>query len=97
MRDLYKKGGGASRLTLRRFLVLVEGLDRFTSRFWAHLDKRENLSAEACLTADIFAVHTGERHPIVTRLEDEQRRRSFEERKARALAAEKRRQKMMKQ
>lgn len=34
-RDYFRPGGGASRLTLRRLLLIVEDLDPFASRFWA--------------------------------------------------------------
>lgn len=33
-RDYYRPGGGASRLTMRRLLLLVADLDPFESRFW---------------------------------------------------------------
>lgn len=33
-RDYYRPGGGQSRLTLRRLLLIVEDLDPFESRFW---------------------------------------------------------------
>lgn len=34
-RDYFRPGGGKSRLTLRRLLLIVEDLDPFASRFWA--------------------------------------------------------------
>lgn len=33
-RDYFRPGGGASQLTLRRLLLIVEDLDPFASRFW---------------------------------------------------------------
>ena len=33
-RDYFRPGGGKSRLTLRRLLLIVEDLDPFASRFW---------------------------------------------------------------
>lgn len=37
-RDYYRPGGGASRLTMRRLLLLVADLDPFASRFWAEAE-----------------------------------------------------------
>lgn len=63
-RDRYRPGGGVSRLTIRRLLLLVDGMDRLSSRFWAELDDREPITQEALLMADVFNGLTGEKHPL---------------------------------
>lgn len=64
-RDRYRAGGGPSRLTLRRLLLLVERLPS-ESAFVSEISDRIPISDE---TAAILGVHealTGKRHPAWT-------------------------------
>ena len=83
-RDFWRPKGGASRLTLRRLLVLVDGLDRTRSRFWSEILDIDRLSIEGYILADIFAAITsGERHPMATMREGARKQKALEERKER--------------
>ena len=65
-RDRWRPGGGPSRLTIRRLLVLVDGMDRYESHFWSAVTDQERISAETVVMTDIWSALTGgERaHPI---------------------------------
>ncbi|RKW22524.1 MAG: hypothetical protein D8B53_05905 [Corynebacterium sp.] len=83
-RDFWRPKGGDSRLTLRRLLVLVDGLDRTRSRFWSEILDIDRLSIEGYILADIFAAITsGERHPMATMREGARKQKALEERKER--------------
>lgn len=96
-RDFYRPRGGASRLTLRRLIVLVAGLNEHTSRFWAAVFDRDPFSVAECVQMDIFAAVDGQEHPYKTAREDRKRREEREKKKKRIKQAEKRRQLLLKQ
>ena len=65
-RDRWRRGGGSSQLTIRRLLVLVDGLDRYESHFWSEVTDQDRLSAQTVVLTDIWRALTGadENHPI---------------------------------
>lgn len=95
-RDYYRPDGGASRLTTRRLLLLVDGLPRESSRFWCAVTDMEPITWDQIILADIYAVLTKELHPVRTRREDQRKRRDTAAKKARVAARERRRAQMKK-
>lgn len=85
-RDRYRPGGGPSRMTVRRLLLLVDGLDQRTSRFWCAVFDRNPMSLTDSLVADLWELWAGKdnRHPI------RQTRAEVREQEAAALARERR-------
>lgn len=65
-RDRFKPGGGPSRLTTRRLLLLVDALDRFTSHFWSEAGDYDRVSAETIAITDIWGALAGNGaiHPL---------------------------------
>lgn len=61
-RDFYREGGGASRLTLRRMLLLAEHLPP-ESLFHSVLQDRPPVSETSSAVMDLYGVLTGEKHP----------------------------------
>ena len=94
-RDFYKPHGGPSQLTLRRLLLIVDSLDKASSHFWCAVADVDRLSSETIVLAHIYQAVTGEPHRMLTRREDERKRRAFEAKKARIRAAERRRRRLM--
>lgn len=70
-RDRYRPKGGTSLLTVRRLLILVDALDRTSSRFWARVGEFDPLSSETIVLTDIWAslVESKEGHPLRRRSE----------------------------
>lgn len=82
-RDRWRPGGGASRLTLRRLLLLVCGMDPFESRFWmlcGRLDLWEKFNEGVTpdhyaqttnrLVSDVVAMFAEKPHPWRTWRDD---------------------------
>lgn len=65
-RDRWREGGGVSRLTTRRLLLLVDGLDRYESHFWSEVSDSDRVSAAVIVLTDIWsALAGGEKiHPL---------------------------------
>lgn len=94
-RDRYLPGGGPSRLTTRRLLLLVDQvLPRGSSRFWCAVLDRDPLTDEQVLLSDLYGVWAGKPHPIRTRREDAEKRRKTAAKKARIAKRERRRRRM---
>lgn len=74
-RDFYRPGGGESRLTLRRLLLLVEGMDVFDSRFWAEVNEFDFVAANVRIQSDIFGMFADKPHPMRTWRDDMRRER----------------------
>lgn len=94
-RDFYREGGGESRLTLRRLLLLVDGLDRSNSRFWCEVTDSDRFSVTDLILMTIYKLFTDEVHPFLTRREEEKKQKAFEKKKKEVLAAEKARKKKL--
>ena len=69
-RDFYRPRGGRSRLTLRRLLLLVEGMDVFDSRFWAEVNGIDFVPLGVRVQADTFGLFAEKPHPVKTWRED---------------------------
>lgn len=91
LRDWWRPGGGESRMTTRRVLLIVSGLAKTTSRFWCVVLGTDPLSDDQWLLSDIYAATTGKAHPIRTRTADREQRQRIAEKKARIQRREKRR------
>lgn len=97
-RDRYRPGGGLSRMTVRRLLLLVDGLDQRTSRFWCAVFDRNPMTQTDSLLADVWELWAGKdaRHPIrATRkeLRDKQAAAVARERRKRQIKAAERKRK----
>lgn len=95
-RDRFKPGGGPSRLTVRRLLLLVDGLDRFTSRFWNEVGGQSPISTTDIVLTDIWQSITGEKrgHPLRRPRESRDELRERENRKRAIRAAVRRRKRL---
>lgn len=69
-RDFYRPGGGESRLTLRRMLLLVEQLPP-ESAFQSERHDRVPISVESAATYSVYQAVTGKPHPAWTQRERE--------------------------
>ncbi|NOM65093.1 hypothetical protein EU799_07450 [Corynebacterium silvaticum] len=87
-RYFFLPNGGESRLTLRRLLLLVDGLDRDSSRFWADVNDTERFTKLELITMTIFNLFSEKAHPFMTAREDQKKQADFEARKQQILAAE---------
>lgn len=97
-RDAYLPGGGPSKLTIRRVLLLVRGLRNVRSMFWDEVEGRDRLTHTETLLVDIFGSLTGQKHPIADiRRHREQaiKRAEAKARIKRREAARKRREEML--
>ncbi|MDT9411306.1 hypothetical protein [Corynebacterium rouxii] len=94
-RDFFLPGGGPSRLTLRRLLLLVDGLDRDSSRFWADVNDTDRFTKLELITMTVFNLFSEKPHPLLTAREDAKKRADFEARKQQILAAERARKKTL--
>lgn len=94
-RDRYRPGGGASQLTTRRLLVLVDGLHPTSSRFWSAVAGRSPDTPETILLGGVYQATAGQWHPWTTRDKDAAEARRFEEQKKRIRAAERARQRIL--
>lgn len=103
-RDRWRPGGGESRLTLRRLLLLIVGMDPFESRFWmacGRLDLWEQFNEDITpehyaptaerLLSDVIAMFAEKPHPWRTWRSDLRVQREREEKRARILAGIERR------
>lgn len=91
-RDLFRPGGGASGLTWRVLLQIVDlNLSRTSSRFWSTVLDRDPITDDQGLLADLYFALTEKPHPIRTRREDAEKRRKSAEKRARIARREKRR------
>lgn len=64
-RDWFLPGGGKSRLTTRRLLVIVtKVLSKDNSHFWKAVQQQDEFDAHGILLADIFTAVSGETHPL---------------------------------
>lgn len=79
-RDFYRPGGGGSRLTLRRLLLLVDGMDPFNSRFWAEVHGFDYVPMDVRVQADTFEAFAQRRHPVVAWREEARLQREKRER-----------------
>lgn len=80
-RDFYRPGGGESRLTLRRLLLIVEDLPMFGSRFWAAYRHVDYVPQDVLIQSDIFAMFSEKPHYLRTWREDVRRAREKDEKK----------------
>lgn len=87
-RDRFRPGGGASQLTIRRLLLLVEHLPA-ESAFHAAREDRAAASLTANAVMDVWESLTGKRHP--GRASPSQRRAQAAERAERARIIARRR------
>jgi len=71
-RDFYREGGGASRLTLRRMLLLAEHLPP-ESLFQSALQDRPPVSEVSAAVMDLYSVLTDTKHPRWEQLKRERR------------------------
>lgn len=71
-RDFYREGGGASRLTLRRMLLLAEHLPP-ESLFHSALQDRPPVSEVSSAVMDLYSVLTDTKHPRWEQLKRERR------------------------
>ncbi|CAB0927452.1 cell envelope integrity protein TolA [Corynebacterium diphtheriae] len=94
-RDRYRKGGGPSRMTTRRLLLLVDGLDRNSSRFWAEITDSDRFSTTDYVLMIFYLALIGEVHPMWNRREEERKKSEFEAKKKAVLAAERARKKRL--
>lgn len=85
-RDRYLPGGGPSRLTLRRLLLLVERLPS-DSAFMSELSDRVPISSEMAVTMGVWEALTKAKHPLWTA---RQKQREEVERAERLAAARER-------
>lgn len=81
-RDFYRDGGGESRLTLRRLLLIVDGLDVFGSRFWAAVNGIDFVPTDVRVQTDIFSMFSEKPHPVRSWREDMRREREKQLKKA---------------
>lgn len=81
-RDFYRPAGGESRLTLRRLLLIVDGLDMFGSRFWAAVNGMDFLPTDVRVQTDIFGMFSEKPHYVRTWREDMRREREKQMKKA---------------
>lgn len=93
-RDRWRPGGGASQLTLRRLLVLIEGMDRGNSKFWCAVHDRDPLTLQESLIMNVWESQTGEPHPYRSRRENERKQAEFERKKQQIRKAERLRKKL---
>lgn len=82
-RDFYREGGGGSRLTFRRMLLLAEHLPP-ESLFWSAVQDRPPVSETSAVVMDLWSLLTRERHP---RWEQLKRQRRAAERAEKMRAA----------
>lgn len=94
-RDFYLPDGGPSRLTLRRLLLLVDGLDRDSSRFWTDVNGVDRFTKLELIMMMIFNLFSDKTHPFMTAREDAEKKSSFEARKQQILANERARKKAL--
>lgn len=80
-RDFYKPGGGPSRLTLRRLLLIVEDLPMFGSRFWAAYRGDDYVPQDLVVQSDIFSLFSDKPHYLRTWREDVRRAMEKEKKK----------------
>lgn len=89
VRDFFLPGGGASKLTLRKLLILVDRLPP-ESAFRSAVGDRVPISAEAGILMDIFKSLSGEEHPrwqaLKNARERERREKLIEVKRAKARA-----------
>lgn len=85
-RDFYREGGGASRMTLRRMLLLAEHLPP-ESLFHSAMQDRPPVSEISSVLMDIWTSLNGSQHPRWEKLKRE--RRAKEREKAMQRAREK--------
>ena len=94
-RDRFRPGGGASHLTVRRLLVLVDSLDRGHSWFWSEVHGGERLSAESIVLTDIWGALAGEGkiHPLreMSKRVEEMRKREVTKRRIREASRKRKR------
>lgn len=76
-RDVYRPGGGPSRLTLRRLSLLVERLPP-ESAFKSAVEDRLPISGESAVTMTVFEALTGKKHPLWTAKQRERERAEHE-------------------
>lgn len=81
-RDFYRPNGGESRLTLRRLLLIIEGLDIFNSRFWAEVYRFDFVPMDVRVQTDIFSMFSERPHVVRTWREDMRREREKQAKKA---------------
>lgn len=94
-RDFYRPRGGRSRLTLRRLLLLVEGMDMFDSRFWAEVNDIDFMPIEVRVQADTFGLFSERPHLVKTWREEMRREREKQAKKAAIERAMKRRARLL--
>lgn len=94
-RDFYRPNGGESRLTLRRLLLLVEGMDVFNSRFWAEVYGFDFVPMDVRVQTDIFGMFSERPHVVRTWREDMRREREKQMKKAAIERAMKRRARLL--
>lgn len=93
-RDVYRPGGGSSRLTLRRFSNLLANLPP-ESLFMSEVELRPPMSETSLAVMDIWEALQGKQHPRKTavqdRLEQERRNRLILEKREQARRFNKKR------
>lgn len=96
-RDRYRPKGGQSQLTMRRLLLLVDSMDRFTSRFWSQVGDFDPISTTDILLSDIWAALAGQgkAHLIRTRRERAAAEEAREKKKKRIEKLARQRRKML--
>lgn len=93
-RDYWRPGHGRSQLTLRRLLLIVEGLQDRPSRFWAAITDGEPLGPNGIILADIFKAVANRPHPLSHRRQLISERREKAEKKALILKARRQRRRL---
>ncbi|MBG9306423.1 hypothetical protein I4J14_10305 [Corynebacterium diphtheriae bv. mitis] len=82
-------------MTTRRLLLLVDGLDRDSSRFWTEITDSDRFSTTDYVLMLFYFALIGEVHPMWNRREEERKKSEFEAKKKAVLAAERARKKRL--
>ena len=79
------------RLSTRRMYALVQGLDRWSSRFWSEIAGHDPVSQETVVLSGIFSLFAGQNHPVLSSREKREQQLEFERKKEAIKAASRKR------
>lgn len=96
-RDYWRPGHGSSQLTLRRLLLLVEGVRDRQSLFWAAVSETEPLSKTDILLGGIYESLERRPHPVMKQRELIEKRKQREKKKLLIKQARRQRMRMKRQ
>ena len=96
-RDRFRPGGGESKLTLRRLLLIVDDLPLMGSRFGAARIDMDYYTTDQRLLMDVFHALSGEPHPYKDLRERRLKEAAQEKRRRKVLEASRMRKRILKQ